>query len=221
MNKDTQRVVFFDLETTGLQWWPSIGQLALPGQPQELIQPAEISQLGFAAYDLKTREQVDQFEIKVRIDEKKAKPEALALQGYDRNIWAMEAVEAFHASGRVKAFLDEHATEKRKAKSGSDFWVCQLGGHNAAAFDLPFLRSWMEGQHRFFPASYFVKDTMLLADLARTELGAKFNDLKLGTIAAALGIQADGPAHSALTDAKTAAAVYFTLVDILKKGARP
>ena len=220
IKKGEKRIVFFDIETGGLRWWPTIGQLAMPGQPQEIVQPHPVIQIGAVAFNEDTREDLGRFEIKIKFDLKDADQGALKINGYDPAVWAKDGVDNFNAASRFKAFLDEHATEKKVSKAGKDYWVAVLAGHNVSNFDLPFLRQWMQDRHQFFPATFFPKDTMILAAICRDELGMPLADLKLATIAQALGIKPEGTAHDALTDSITSGMIYFKLIDYLK-GARP
>src|SRR5256885_558525 len=112
-------LVFFDLETTGLD-------------PQR----HEVMQIAAIAVDehLRVREE---FEVKVRISGRRVPKSLLLLTRFDPERWKREAVSPRLAALRLAKFLKKHASRTVKGAKGPRR-VAQLVAHHAA-FDGPFL----------------------------------------------------------------------------------
>ena len=137
-----QKLVFFDLETGGLD-----------PKRHPIIQVAAI------AVDAGSLREVETFEQKVSFALEAADHEALSMNSYDEVAW-QDAARPSLAASRFSEFLGRHATIERMSKRQTPYYVAQLVGHNAAAFDGPFLKEWFSSLGLFLPASWHVLDTM-------------------------------------------------------------
>ena len=163
-------------------------------------------QIAAVVIDESTWNEVASFERKIKFNEADADPEALKLNHYTAAAWKdakPPAIVAQEFAAFAKPYLSITMTSKR---TGQPYQVGKLAGHNALTFDLPRLRQMFGAS--FFPFSYHVKDTLQRAlwyfdehpDVPRPE------NLKLGTLCAAVGISIDG-AHDALADVRMSAAL--------------
>lgn len=180
--------IFFDVETGGVD------------QHHPTIQLAAV-----IVEDASWRE-VASFERKIKFDESDADPAALKINHYDPAQWK-DAVSPDRCADDFARFAKPYLSITMKSKrTGADYQVGKLCGHNALTFDLPRLRQ-MFGP-KFFPFSYHVKDTLQRAmwfydehpEIKRPE------SLKLATLCAGFGISIDG-AHDALADVRMSAAL--------------
>lgn len=186
-----QRLVFFDLETGGLD-------------PHR----HPVTQFAAIAVDDEFSE-LDSLELKLQFDPKAADPEALKLNGYDPEVWRSDALRTVDALPRISAFLKKHATvDKVSQKSGKPYRVARLAGHNAAEFDARFLQALFKREGQFLPAEYRALDTVQLAAwhfLVRLDVEPE--NLKLETLVGHLGIERSGVAHDALSDVRACVAL--------------
>jgi DNA polymerase III epsilon subunit-like protein len=190
----TDRLVVFDLETTGTN--PErdcaiqVGALALDG---------DLSPCG-------------EFESKLCFDEGRESSAAHGGNSLERAVWNREALPEREAARRFAAFLHEHATLLRAGAHGKPFLVAQLASYNSG-FDGPFLNAWFERSGDFLPADRRVLCLMQRAHWALLESRrCAFPDsLKLGTVCRELGIPLGHNAHDALHDARAAASIYRVL----------
>lgn len=192
----TRRVVFFDLETGGLN-------------PER----HPIIQLAAVAVDAETFEELGSFERKLRFKMEAADPEALAMNSYDAATWEREAVEPPAALRDFSTFLKLHATRRMVSKTGNPYWVARLAGHNAAAFDMPFLRRYFSICDLFLPAYLLTLDSSQLAAWWNWRNGGKLENVKLVSLAAHFGIELE--AHDALADVRANVAVVKYLLEDL------
>lgn len=141
------RLVVFDLETSGLS---------------EVEH--DVIQFAAAAVDDAWNE-VEAVELKVRFDLARSDAKALALNGYNAEVWEKEAIAPAMARGQIADFLRRHATlEKVSPRTGRPYLVARVCGHNAAAFDGRFLAAWFKRAEQFLPAACFeALDTLALA----------------------------------------------------------
>lgn len=182
----SSRVVFFDLETGGLD-------------PQ--VHPV-IHFAGVAVDEAWCP--VDEMEVLIAFDEDQAGPEALQKNNYDPERWLREAVPPARAVGQISAFLRRHATLEVPKKSGRGTWLaCELAGHNAQSFDRPFLGELFRAHGEFCVGTFQVLDTYSLALWWRALLPAveRPENLRLPTLAAHFGIE-HPEAHDALADVR-------------------
>jgi DNA polymerase III epsilon subunit-like protein len=129
----TQRTVFFDIETGGLN-----------PKRHPIIQLAAI-----AVTD--RLEPIEAYESKIRFDERDANRSSLRKNHYHPGIWAKKALEPKYAAKGFGDFLRRHATITLLSSSGKPYQVAQLAAHNAI-FDGDFLQAWYERLRTFLPA---------------------------------------------------------------------
>lgn len=190
----TNRLVVFDLETTGTNPLRDsviqVGAVALDG---------ELSPCG-------------EFEVKIRFDEGRASSAALEVNSFERSTWNKDAVSSGEAARRFSAFLHEHATLLRTGAHGKPYRVSQLASYNSG-YDGPFLSCWFELAREFLPADRRVLCLMQRTHWALVESHACAfpENLKLGTVCRELGIPLGDNAHDALHDARAAASLYRVL----------
>ena len=180
-----QRVVFFDLETGGLD--PDVHPVS-----QFAGIATEVTPEGF--------QELEELELKIVIVPEACSPEALEMNSYDPEVWAREAIVRNYAVQLIDEFLRDHATLEMPKRNGGTWKACQMAGHNAEKFDRPFLQS-LYGD-TFCPASFRVLDTLQLAMWWRQVFGApaSVTNLKLETLCKVLGVEPGG--HDALGDVR-------------------
>jgi DNA polymerase III epsilon subunit-like protein len=139
-----QRLVFFDLETGGLD-----------PKRHPIIQIAAI------AVD-SGLEVLEAFEAKIQFDKKKASARSLRKNHYNPGVWAREAREPREIAADFSDFLRRHATVPAVSGKGESYRLAQLVAHNAA-FDGPFLFAWFATLNQFLPARRQVLCTLQLA----------------------------------------------------------
>ncbi len=184
------RIVFFDLETSGLD---------------PLVHP--ITQIAAVAVDEQLNE-LESYECKVMFYDKMCDEKALALNGYDEAKWIAEGISPLQAVGQFGRFLSRYADIERKSeKTQNPYRVAQLAGYNAATFDGPFIQQFFKNERAFLPASYQVLDVLQRAKWHFLELGVTLPSLKLSAVAEHFGIKVE-QAHDALADVRTTIAVY-------------
>lgn len=173
-------VIFFDLETGGLE----------PTSP--------IIQIAAAAVNINTWNVVATREWKCLFHEFSADPEALKLNHYDAELWAKSAIPLGEAMDKFHAFCREYRDVMKVSKrTGKGYTVAQLGGFNTEAFDMPKVSAYFKDRGLFFAANPWTYDVLQLArwkTLHRTDLP----DHKLPTLCQKFGIEHN--AHDALGD---------------------
>lgn len=189
-------IVFFDLETGGVE----------PERPN--------IQLAAVAMSDRLDAELGVFEAKIQFDEASASPEALRINSHDPVIWKEHAVGEMVAAGTFASFLREHATVELVSKAGKPYRIARLAGHNVASFDCPRLVAMFKRYDLFLPGTaYQPLDTYQRAlwyfaeKLCCHGLPVRPpENMKLGTLAAHFGINADG-AHDALADVRMCVAI--------------
>ncbi len=179
------KLVFFDLETGGLD-----------PKRHPIIQFA-----GICVEDWKIIEEV---EIKLHFNIDACDTEALEMNTFNADAWREEAIEARPATTLVSQFFRRHADVPIPKKSGTgDWYACQLAGHNAQAFDRPFITELFSYHDEFCVGSLLVWDTLQLAMTWSYLLpeNERPKNLKLGTLAEFLGVEMT-EAHDALADVR-------------------
>lgn len=187
----TERLVFVDIETAGLQTWRPIMQIAaiaVNGSFREL----------------------EVFDEKIQFDERQAVRHTLRKRHYSRARWMREARRDRDVAVDFGAFLARHATIDVGSQHGQPLVVAQLVAHNAA-FDGPFLRMWFERMGLFFPGGYRVFCTlqraMWLFHEDRTLRPPA--DFKLGTLCDYFGVTLHpADTHDALADVRATVGLY-------------
>jgi DNA polymerase III epsilon subunit-like protein len=139
-----QRLVFFDLETGGID-----------PKRHPIIQVAAI------AVD-EQLEILEAFEAKIVFNTRQAKARSLRKNQYHPGVWAKDAREPNSVAHELSEFLRRHATVTALSAQGKSYNVAQLVAHNAA-FDGPFLTEWYDRLNLYLPARRLVLCTMQLA----------------------------------------------------------
>ena len=191
-----ERLVFFDLETGGLETWRPIIQIA-------------------AIAVASNGSELETFEAKLRFDEAVADPKALRKNHYSPERWFHEAQPACVVAEAFAQLLLRHASVDQTAFSGRVFQVAQLVAHNAA-FDGAFIRAWYERMHLFLPASPRVLCTMQRAMWSFFEDKSLTppKDFRLGTLCEYFGVRLpEEEAHDALNDVRATVALYRELTE--------
>ncbi len=186
---DQNTLVFFDLETGGLNEWDPNIQLAA------IAVDGDFNELGT-------------FERKIQFDFSKAYPEALKMNHWDANVWADTAISEERTVIEFTEFLKEFSGILMQSKrTGRPYRVARLAGHNVLTFDMPRLQRMYAGQ--FMPAHPQPLDTLALAMwIFRGSVKPENN--KLATICQFLDIDTTG-AHDALSDVRMSAAIAKSL----------
>jgi DNA polymerase III epsilon subunit-like protein len=190
-----RKVVFFDLETAGLN-----------PKRHPIIQIAAI------ACDNEC-EPLEAFEAKIRFDERNANKHSLRKNHYHPGVWAKEAQEEIDAAHRFVDFLRRHATIPMTSSKGAEYQVAQLVAHNAA-FDGPFLQAWYERLGIYLPARRQVLCTMQRAIWYYSENQSLLSpkDFKLATLCEHLRVPFHAAAaHEALADVTATVCLYRAL----------
>jgi len=188
-------LVFFDVETGGLETW------------RPIIQIAAIA-IGSDGQEL------EEFEAKLRFDERIADPKALRKIHYSPERWNREARPPCIVAQAFAHLLMRHATIDQTSAGGRVFQVAQLVAHNAE-FDGPFLRAWYERMHLFLPASPRVLCTVQRAMWAFHEDKSLTPpaDFRLGTLCQYFGIPLkEDEAHDALNDVRATVRLYRAIL---------
>lgn len=176
----TSTIIFFDLETGGLEMHHPITQLAAVAYQDGAI--------------------IDQFEAKLRFDPAAANPEALKLNGYSESAWAAAQDPGLVARQFAKWLEPHKSVFKLSSKTGKQYKVAQLGGYNAAAFDGPRIQKLFKDNGVFLPADYRILDVMQLVMWYFQAFNSQIpENLKLATVCQFFGIRLDN-AHDALSD---------------------
>jgi len=175
--------VYFDFETCGIE----------PHRPE--------IQLAAVVVDEDTWAEISSFERKIEFDLAKATSEALAMNSYNAEKWAAEAVSEARVVAEFDTFLTPFRAQRMMSKAGKPYFVARLVGHNAATFDGPRLMAMFKRHHLFLPADPRVRDTVQLALWHFDELGAAPKDFKLVTLCQHFGVQVKD-AHDALADVR-------------------
>jgi DNA polymerase III epsilon subunit-like protein len=180
------RIVFFDLETGGLD------------DRHPTIQIAAIATEAFV--------EVGTFEAKIAFDPASADPAALAMNHHDARVWAKEARPEVEVVAAFAAFLSRHASLPRVSRrSGAAYKVACLAGHNVLHFDMPRLQRMFERHGRFLPADRVRPlDTLQLALWHSLARGSPLESYTLSALCRRFGIDA-ACAHEALADVRMTA----------------
>jgi len=189
-----QRLVFFDLETGGID-------------PKR----HPIIQLAAIAVDERL-EVLEAFEAKIQFNPLHAKAHSLRKNHYHPGIWANEAREPKTVAQEFSEFLRRHASVPALSAQGKPYQVAQLAAHNAA-FDGPFLSAWYDKLKLYLPARRLVLCTMQLA-MWHFLLGDKIPpaNYQLATLCEHFGVSFHAAsAHDALGDAVATAQLFQAL----------
>lgn len=196
MSSPLPPIVFFDLETGGLDW-----------TRHPIIQLAAVATDGAGAIHR-------EFEAKLAFDEAAADPQALAMNHYTPEAWAQAEPEDV-VLRRFADWLAPFVSVPKTSAKGRPYRVARLGGHNAAAFDGPFLQAAFRHHGIFLPADYHIFDTMSVALVVHLTTGRQYPSLKLVDLCAVYGIPL-AEAHDALADVKATAQLAQVLLSELQ-----
>jgi len=175
-------IVFFDLETGGLQSTHPNIQLA-----------------AIAVNDAFEEQAV--FESKIAFDVGRADPEALKINHYSEEAW-VDAPVVEDVADRFSRFIEPYKSIQMVSKrTGNPYSVARLAGHNAAAFDGPRIQAMYTSVARFLPAHPIPLDTLQLALWRYQKLQKHLDSFRLENLCNILGIESAG-AHDALTDVR-------------------
>jgi DNA polymerase III epsilon subunit-like protein len=180
------RIVFFDLETGGLD------------DRHPTIQIAAIATESFV--------EVGTFEAKIAFDPASADPAALAVNHYDARVWSEESRPEAEVVAAFAGFLSKHATLPRVSRrNGAAYTVACLAGHNVLNFDMPRLQRMFERHGRFLPADRLRPlDTLQLALWHSHTRGRPLESYTLSALCGRFGIDS-ARAHDALADVRMTA----------------
>ena len=154
--------------------------------------------------------ELEAFEAKVRIDERKTPSALIHNRHFDRDRWRSEARHPKVVAYDFGRFLGRHATAEVAGANCRRMIVAQLVAHNAE-FDGMFLREWFERLGLFLPASYRVFCTVQRAMWLFHENRSLTPppDFKLGTLCHYFGIPFHPhEAHDALVDVRATVELY-------------
>ena len=195
MKESNRTLVFFDLETTGLD-----------AKRHAILQVAAVA-VDESFNDLET------FEAKIHFDERRANRNSLRKNHYKRGIWAKIALDPETAAKKFAEFLRRHASVAMLGSDGEPYHLAQLVAHNAQ-FDAEFLQAWYERLYMYLPARYQVFCTLQRAlwyFQEHTE-EAPPPDFKLATLCNHLRVPFQAAnAHDALGDVTATVALYRAL----------
>ena len=187
-----EKLVFCDLETTGLEFTQPIIQIAA------IAVDAELNAL-------------EAFEVKIQFDEAEADPKSLRKNNYSKQLWARRGVAPLEAAHEFSRFLRRHATVDMLSANGKPYRVAQLVAHNAERFDAPFLHAWYERLGVYLPARYMPLCTkqraLWLFDEDKTLTPPA--SFQLGTLCQYFGVSLPAEnAHDAFYDVRATVELY-------------
>ncbi len=165
-------------------------------------------QLAAIAVDSQWNE-LAKFQHLIKFNEAEADPKALEINHYERERWSADAKTETYVTMAFADFCKRHAEiELISKRTQNPYKVAQLVGHNASKFDGPRLFTFAKQEGIFMPAAVQVMDTLQLAMWNKRT----FENLRLTTIAAALGMDVGG-AHDALADVRLCAGIAKRLTE--------
>lgn len=194
--KAQQTVVFFDLETGGLN---------------QTLHP--IIQISAIAVNWLSLETVDTFDAKVQFNPAQCEPDALKINGYTPEAWA-DAMPLDQALSVFSQLCREHSHVQMTSRAGNPYFVAQLAAYNAE-FDMKFIQVAFNITRQFMPASYLALCMLQRARwffAERPGLGQPDN-FKLPSVCRALGVTLD-KAHDAGADNRAQIAVLRRIRDM-------
>lgn len=160
-------IVFFDLESGGVETGPSImsraqwDSLERYGRgpksafdvavdsighgetgrlsPAKYCPGSPIIQIAAAAVD-ESFEVLETFEVKLHFRPELANPESLEMNSWDADVWVAEAVPVWHGLDAFCRFVSKYKSIDVLKKDGSGTWrATRIAGHNVSGFDLPMI----------------------------------------------------------------------------------
>jgi DNA polymerase III epsilon subunit-like protein len=193
VDRGDNRLIFFDLETGGLD-----------PKRHPIIQLAAIAVDG-------ELQPLEAFEVKIQFDASRANRNSLRKNHYAAGTWSQLAVPAKDGAYSFANFLRRHATIPTVAADGTVFHLAQMIAHNAT-FDGPFLQAWFEKLGVFLPARRQVLCTLQRAMWLVSEDRSGRpppRDFKLATLCQYFGVPFHAAdAHEALSDVAATLGLY-------------
>lgn len=187
MTPTRQEIVFFDLETGGLD-----------------MQKHAVIQIAAIAVDTADYEELGTFEQKILFDDNEADAETLAMNSYNEKEWDKHGKLPQQTYNLFEEFLEKHATVEKTSKRGKPYKVAKLAGHNAARFDDPFWRTWVKrklGDRAWISADYLTMDTVQQALWFFADIGKEPPSYRLVDLAKYFKVDHEN-AHDALSDVR-------------------
>lgn len=194
------RYVFVDTETSGLKaGFHQIVQLAAIA--------VDLGPEGFT--------EVDAFDALVTMDEqaqRRASPDALAVNRYDPVRWAAEGASPLRVARQFNDWLQPHRMWELTSAAGNVNTWARIAGHNITKFDIPFIQTLMDlsGFRMWGAAWWYPFDTLPCAVWALRD--RRIKNFQLGTLHEYLGLGPIVDAHDALADVRATARVAHVLL---------
>jgi DNA polymerase III epsilon subunit-like protein len=193
-----ETIVYFDLETGGLEIHHPIIQLAAVAVAPDGTE-------------------LDSFDARIKFNVGDCDPEALKINHYTEAAWA-NAIGPAKAAAMFAGWLNRFKWVTQVSKrTGKAYTVARMGGYNAATFDMPMLMAFFRKLNVFLPAHPRPLDVLQLADWyfqINPDQKDGLENTKLESVCKALGVPIpEGAAHDALVDVRYTA----KLAQVLKE----
>ena len=190
-----ERLVFFDLETTGLD--PVTCQItqiaAVATEPPPTLKP------------------LFTFEVKLEVHEEGVRAlESFPESNYDPEVWEREAVSQQVGLRRFGGFLESFKDARAVSKRGRAYYATRMAGYNISKFDIPFLKHHMKEAGVYCAASWLGWDILQMAIAYSMISGEHFDSYTLGSLTRDLDVPLED-AHDAMADVKATLGVAFEL----------
>lgn len=196
-------IVFFDVETTGIDTTKD-----------------ELTQLAAVALDVANKKILSSFEVKFQLTIEglervlKAKDESIGSITYDVELWNKTAVRPLVAINKFITWLKQYTWVKLKSpRTGNDYYVAMLAGHNVIGFDREFLIRYGKEHKVFIPMDFRMLDTMPIYLEHKLDRQESIQNMRLENFIEDMGVKFDGQAHDALVDATANALAYAELCE--------
>lgn len=196
-------IVFFDVETTGIDTTKD-----------------ELTQLAAVALDVANKRILSSFEVKFQLTDEglarvlKAQEESGGKLTYNDELWKKTAVKPLVAINKFVSWLKQYTWVKLQSqRTGNDYYVAMLAGHNVIGFDREFLIRYGKDYKVFIPMDFRMLDTMPIYLEYKLERQLSIQNMRLENFVEDMGIAFDGQAHDALVDATANALAYAELCE--------
>jgi DNA polymerase III epsilon subunit-like protein len=197
-------LIFFDLETGGMEWWTHWFN-------NQWLGMKPVIQIAMMAVDRNNGGVLDEYEARIKFDPAFCEPEALEINHYDPEVWRATAKPAKQVLKEINNWARPYGVFEKISKNNKPYRLGELAGHNAARFDINMLRRMYELCDEFFPFDNRVHDTMQLALTYQAVTDKQFADLKQTTIAERLGVNIED-AHNAIDDVHVCAQIWHRMI---------
>lgn len=199
MRNESGQYVFFDLETTGLDF-PSQLEVQEAPEQDEIIQIAAI-----ATGRAPDFQEVDRFEVKLYPSNhglgrmERGFERSGFKHRFDKNLWLSVGHPATTGLKMFKEFLSRHVQVTRTSKTGGKYKIARVAGHNINSFDVNFLLAYAKKKSVFMPIEFRGLDTLSVIPWLKM-VGVKLPEVHtLGSLCEHYGIELKD-AHDALAD---------------------